>query len=436
MTMSWSRLLSNERLRRPGAEPQEGRSAFQQDIDRIVFSSAFRRLAHKTQVHPLSLNDHVHTRLTHSIEASSVGRSLGTIAGTAICSKNGARQFSPNTIGDVVQAACLAHDIGNPPFGHSGEEAIRQWFREGGAGGLSLDVSQIRDFENFDGNTQGFRILTNVENNWKAGGLQLTYATLGAYAKYTRASSVEGDGYPSGKKIGFFKSELPYAIEMAQHLGLPERVAEKAFWCRHPLAFLVEAADDICYSIIDIEDGFEIGFLSFDEAKGILEPIADATYAALTPSEQIRKLRAVAIGNLVRECSSAFATNVQPLLDGAYSTALLDDTRYRDAVARAKQVAEQKLYWSESKTKLEIAGSEIIRGLMGTFSDVVRALEVVKFDRDKLTGTPQRLARLMGREIATATDTYEAMLCVTDFISAMTDRYALDLYRSLRGIAI
>lgn len=311
--MEWPRLACADRLRRPDAGEEKGRSPFQQDIDRITFSMAFRRLANKTQVHLFSQNDHVHTRLTHSIEVASVGRSLGTLVGNRIgMSSTG---ISADEIGCIVQAACLAHDIGNPPFGHAGEEAIRSWFTNAQSKSVMFAnkswEERFEDFQDFQGNAQGFRLLTQLENNKQNGGLQLTYPVLGSFVKYPRASNAivgPKDNWPWANKIGFFKFEESYFAEVAKAVGLVRCSAQGAHWCRHPLAFLVEAADDICYHIIDIEDGHELGYLSFGEAKEILTGVAgdERLRRSMERPEQIAKLRAAAINALVHECAQVF----------------------------------------------------------------------------------------------------------------------------------
>jgi dGTPase len=342
--MEWDKLLSHNRLCRPNAVPQEGRSPFQQDIDRITFSAAFRRLAYKTQVHPLSPNDHVHTRLTHSIEVASVGRSLGTGVGAEIAKPP---TITQDTFGYVVQAACLAHDIGNPPFGHFGEYAIRSWFKKNTEPGSKLAVrlgdSRKEDFTLFDGNAQGFRIITQLENDKWAGGLQLTYAVLGTFTKYPRASNIQKRNYIGAQKPGFFKSEEGYFYDVANQLGLDQPEHEDPYWCRHPLAFLVEAADDICYKIIDIEDGYELGYLSFVEAKDILASIAcNDPYLTTLPaleSDQIGKLRAVAVGLSVKECIRVFVENQAGILAGSFNHSLIDLTRFSEQLKHASKVA-------------------------------------------------------------------------------------------------
>jgi dGTPase len=361
MPMDWPTLLCNSRMHDPEPTATRGRSPFQQDLDRIIFSAAFRRFAHKTQVHPLSPNDHVHTRLTHSIEVASVGRSLGTMVGNEIASKLKSK-ILPDYFGYAVQAACLAHDIGSPPFGHSGESAIQSWFKTAQRkAGIFTKVNadtRREDFERFEGNAQGFRILTQLENAKWDGGLRLTYAVLGAFAKYPIASHIsdeDPDHYPGAKKFGFFQ----YFTEVADVLGLIRRHDSAPYWCRHPLAFLVEAADDICYAIIDIEDGFELGYLTFREASEVLSCMAPETQytSGMTESDKIGKLRAKAIGNLIEECVKVFVDNEQGLLNGSFACGLIELTKFKAAVQRAKSVGRRKVYNSENTIKLEIAGT-------------------------------------------------------------------------------
>jgi dGTPase len=450
--MDWAQLLSPTRLRdKRAAKVDAQRNPYQQDLDRIVFSSPFRRLANKTQVHPLAPNDHVHTRLTHSIEVASVGRSLGAMVGAVIAPRLNSPHINGDSFGHIVQAACLAHDIGNPPFGHSGEEAIRDWFwRSQGLladAGINLSKAQRTDFELFEGNAQGFRILTQLEMHLNDGGLQLTHAVLGTFAKYPRASDVTRDAtYPGGKKIGFFDAEKQYFTEVSQSVGLIPRRGAEPYWCRHPLTFLVEAADDICYSIIDIEDGFSLGYLSFDEAVDVLGAIAGKSKADLNGmhhDDAISLCRAMGINKAVDAATQAFLAHEDEILAGTFATSLIDKTDYKAAMKNAIDVAEKKIYWSDRKTKLEIAGAEVIGGLLDMFVDVVVVLQKVAFDMAAFKGKPkdrrheraQALGRLMGRTLTEPKDAYSALLCVTDFVSGMTDRYAVDLYRTLKGIS-
>jgi dGTPase len=440
--MEWNRLLCSERLRRLGfTEDDNGRSPYQKDIDRIIFSAPFRRLANKTQVHLLSSNDHVHTRLTHSIEVASVGRSLGTLVGKEIVAGMNEPGISPDDFGCIVQAACLAHDIGNPPFGHAGEEAIRSWFlAESATKGKATAQDRPEDLQGFEGNAQGFRILTQIENNKWDGGLQLTHAVLGSFTKYPRASNVAvslTEEWPWARKSGFFKPEEPYFREIAKSVGLVQNKSGAAHWCRHPLAFLVEAADDICYSIIDIEDGYELRDLSFTDAKSILASIGGDVWItpSMTEAEQIAKLRADAINNLVRECAQVFLENQTDLMNGTFRYEITKISRYKDGLQQAQDFALEKLFRSERNTMLEVAGSAIIEGLLRIFAQLVTDLENRNFDQDKLSRKSQRLARLIGDGFRRVESRYDAFLCITDFISGMTDRFAVALFRRLTGVS-
>ncbi|MET0093950.1 MAG: dGTP triphosphohydrolase, partial [Sedimenticola sp.] len=279
MSMQWSKLLSRKRI---GSSQEPGtstvRTDFQRDFDRIVFSSAFRRMQDKTQVFPLSRVDYIRTRLTHSLEASSIGRSLGTLVGEQIIQRHGLAQNEASDFGDICAAACLAHDIGNPPFGHSGEDAIRHWAHTGKYGEPRVGVlkdSEKEDFLSFEGNAQGFRILTRLQNPDNPGGLQLTCATLAAFTKYPRESFLGGSNFNgvSAKKQGFVVEDRERFTEVANEVGLIRRDPSRAIWHRHPLAFLVEAADDISYRVIDIEDGFRLGYFTLDEVMDLFWPM-------------------------------------------------------------------------------------------------------------------------------------------------------------------
>ena len=276
MSMSWNKLLNEDRLCRPKNRPlrPEGLNPFFEDEDRIVFSQPFRRLKDKTQVHPLSDNDHVRTRLTHSLEVAAIGEALGNLVGNVLTHRGSILNTRAADIGMIVRAACLAHDIGNPPFGHVGEFAIREWFGMKIKSLKKLNAHQKADLCNFDGNAQGFRIVTELENYKGDGGLQLTYVTLAALMKYPWSSIADPTGQ---RKFGFNESELKYAKTVADKVGLielkPDKKGKKGMnrWCRHPLAYLVEAADDICYSIIDLEDGVEMGAFTFEMYENLIK---------------------------------------------------------------------------------------------------------------------------------------------------------------------
>src|SRR6185312_8848969 len=235
-----------------------------QDLDRITFSAPFRRLANKTQVHPLYDNDHVHHRLIHSLEVSSVGRTLGMDVGQWLVDERKLGDIKPDKISGIVQAACLAHDIGNPPFGHSGEQAIGAWFEDrlSAPTGICerLDPKHHQEFKKFEGNAQGFRILARKEMYVDEGGMRLSLAVLGAFTKYPATANISAEkpeAYCGLKKYGLFENDAGLFAEAAEALGLPEmRSAGGRWWKRHPLVFLMEAADDICYNIMDLEDAF------------------------------------------------------------------------------------------------------------------------------------------------------------------------------------
>lgn len=440
--MTWPHLLSSQRLSRADALSSKGRSSFQQDLDRIVFCSAFRRLQNKTQVHPLTHNDNIRTRLSHSVEVASVGRSLGTIIGSAIAPRLKLEGITADSFGHIVQAACLAHDIGNPPFGHAGEDAIKDWFATTSAGQSILKGmknAERHDFENFDGNAQGFRILTQLEQRKWSGGLQLTHAALGAFTKYPRASTAPAQkSYPGSKKVGIYQSELEYFIAIADSLKLKPQGKSGAAWSRHPLAYLMEAADDICYSIIDIEDGAALGHLSYQEAENILLPIARISKRDLLGSagEKLSHLRAKAIGNLVNSVAESFLHEEKSLLAGTFAAELIDKTRYAENVALAKQTAHEQIFISREKTVRELAGASVITGLLDMLTEVPVALAASKFDASRLKGRTAKLARLTGLDGPQPKNLYHATLRITDYVAGMTDRFATDLYRNLRGLAM
>lgn len=322
--MDWHTLLTRERLGKAVHTTEElGRSPFHKDHDRIIFSGAFRRLGRKTQVHPVSSNDHIHTRLTHSLEVSCVGRSLGMRVGEVL---RGVlpEWCSPADLGMVVQSACLAHDIGNPPFGHSGEDAIRHWFQQAADRGWldAMSDDERADFLSFEGNAQGFRVLTQLEYHQFDGGMRLTYATLGAYLKYPwSARHAEALGYKK-HKFGCYQNDMPLLEQIATRLGLP--LVEDQRWARHPLVYLMEAADDICYGLIDLEDGLEMDLLDYREVESLLlDLVGDdvpLTYRQLGPNDSRRRklaiLRGKAIEHLTNAAAHAFVAQQAPLLRG------------------------------------------------------------------------------------------------------------------------
>ena len=328
--MEWDRLLSRKRLRRKPAKPSGlDICPFEEDQDRICFSQPFRRLQAKTQVHPLAENDHVRTRLIYSVEVGCIGQALGALVGSELSKRSGFPATKAD-LASLVKVACLAHDIGHPPFGHAGEEAVRAWTSKqlGADANFASELSpaQADDLKQYEGNAQGFRILTKLENHRNDGGLQLTYATLGAGMKYPWGVDAERN---TKKKFGFFQSERDYAEDVANELGLlPVRGGG---WCRHPLAYLVEAADDICYAIIDLEDGIDMGSYSFDEFEKLLSPMLQVREghaeeykrAATLEFQKVSYLRSKAIFVLTIECVTEFLDNESDLLQGKYEGSLI-----------------------------------------------------------------------------------------------------------------
>lgn len=440
----WYPLLSRRRLGQPSqvAEDQT-RTDFQRDFDRIIFSSAFRRLQDKTQVFPLARNDYVRTRLTHSLEVASVGRTLGHRVGAYVIQTHGIEGVSAADFGTIVAAACLAHDIGNPPFGHSGEDAIRDWFRRSVIGQEALAplaTAERENFLNFEGNAQGFRVLTRLQNAANPGGLQLTYATLGAFSKYPCARP-QPDG-AAWRKFGFFQADRAQFVELAEHLGLHTMATD--VWHRHPLVYLVEAADDICYCVVDIEDAYRLRQLDDREAEALLTPLVADTDrhtrlgSIATPKERIEYLRAKAIGGLIDQTVTAFLTHEAAILNGDFDHELLTCIPHAQALALLRQRAAEQVYVAPGVIEVGAAGFHVLATLLETFVTAVEAMAT-----QGVTASPrqQMLLRLVPEQfIGTGHQPsacpYQRLLGITDFVSGMTDSYAIDLYKKLHGIAL
>ncbi|TDR57039.1 dGTPase [Halomonas ventosae] len=441
--MSWERLLDPGRLHdrrgeRPGGGRDEiGRSPFHKDHDRIVFAGSFRRLGRKTQVHPLTDNDHIHTRLTHSLEVGCVGRSLGMIVGERLSGRL-PDWITPADLGVIVQAACLGHDIGNPPFGHAGEYAIRDWFARAAADGSGLleglSAPERQDLLTYEGNAQGFRIVTQVEYNQFRGGMRLTTATLGTLLKYPW--TVEHGG--AAGKFGCYQSERELLAEVAERLGLLPRGEGR--WCRHPLAWLVEAADDICYALLDLEDGLEMGILRYEEVAGILIQIAGGEptdYAAMqrhgvSQRRRIAALRGAAMERAVNDVGAVFVQHEAELLGGRLKDDLLElchpDLGW--GVKAAKQLARERIFQNERKAKLEIGAYTTLGILLEAFIGAAHELH----HHGRSTFKHQRVLALIGENTPRPSwslyDSYRRML---DFIGGMTDHYAVDLAQEMGG---
>jgi dGTPase len=425
-----------------GSNVESSRSAFEQDYDRIIFSHPFRRLQDKTQVHPLPEHDFVHTRLTHSLEVSSVGRSLGKRVGEIILQRHPSltSDFSLFDFGAIVAAAALAHDLGNPPFGHAGEDAISDFFLHHPSGKHfrgRVTEPEWNDLVRFEGNAQGFRILDREQY-----GLRLTFASLGAFTKYPCAAyfPARDPKRKSQKKFGFFQSEKGAFAEIATDLGLI--TADGESWCRHPLAFLVEAADDICYSIIDLEDGCRLGLISFQDTIELLSGILGAK---LDRSKLDRRgdlnqklgiLRAMAIGELIDASTEVFLSNEQALLDGTFDQAITDLCAFNKNLKDISKVSIEKIYHAKHVVEIEASGHQILPGLLEEFTQTGLHL---------MDATPSRkynnLRLLLPPDIAAAikdnsTDPYQMLRNIIDFVSGLTDRHALSLYRKIKGISL
>jgi dGTPase len=437
MPMQWSELLTAKRYGHETLIDEEvGRSHFHKDHDRIIFSSAFRRLGRKTQVHPMALNDHIHTRLTHSMEVGSLGRSLGIRVGELIADQL-PPWVTPHDIGTIVQSACLAHDIGNPPFGHAGEYAIRDWFRRRSEDRRFADLSAAErlDLQTFEGNAQGFRVVTRIENNLFDGGLRLTYPTLGTLLKYPWTAERGG----KKGKFSCFQSEVGILNALGRELGL---IAQgENCWCRHPLAFLMEAADDICYAILDLEDAIELHLLSFDEVKPILLELCgdlefdDAIFSTQASARRkISALRGKAMENMVNSVVGAFMSNLDRILCGDYQGELVSDgdPMVRDGIARAKQLARERVFPDTRKAELEVGAYTTLGVLLEAFIEAV--WEQHNRTPDELGYRSQKILSLMGIH-APAEDAslYQRYIRALDFIGGMTDTYATYLARQIGG---
>lgn len=447
--MEWDALLNEERLCDNDYQPKAHRSIFVQDHDRIVFSAPFRRLANKTQVQPLYEHDHVHHRLIHSIEVSSVGRSLAMEIGHWLVEQRHVEAGTEDKLANIVQAACVAHDIGNPPFGHSGEEAMGAWFTEqfSKSQGFMKDLSEEQrlEFSDFEGNAQGFRVLTRLEMYRNKGGMRLSKATLGAFTKYPvsaanrhKAKLPDTTTYVGLKKFGIFDSELELFELAASSLGLPQTVANDGkFWRRHPLVFIVEAADDICYNIVDLEDAFTTGELSFEIVRDILHeasghPNRDTT--GLSQAEHIALLRALSIRNTIDSCVEAFKDNYASIMSGEFNESLADAGKLGPLFKRMKALSTEQVFTARRKTELEISGRRIIANVMSGILPVFENLAAVEWKSEALSAHSKHLERALELDLRDVSNAEQALHVLADFTSGMTDRYALKISRMLSGI--
>jgi dGTPase len=431
------------------------RTSFLRDYDRIIFSSAFRRLQNKTQVFPLPGPVFVHNRLTHSLEVASVGRSLGKAVGDALADKypnwgEEFREFYKYELPSVIAAGCLAHDIGNPPFGHSGEDAIRNFFRglEGEGGrrfGAELTANQQRDFLFFEGNANAFRTLTHSFNERTLGGFRLTYATLASIVKYP-ADSLNGFDKTqlNTKKSGFFDSEIETYKRIAAAFGIPQPDPAKNIFARHPFVYLVEAADDICYRIIDFEDAHRLNIISIDTIRDLFlsffeeergydarERVEKIFYGINDDNQKVQFLRAKLINLLIFRVRDVFMQKEEQLLAGTLQRSLIDHLPSREVelVKKIDAYSVQHIYNHRSVVEIEIAGYNVIGGMLKEFFGAVL---------DPHSAKSAKLLQLISRQFVITGDPsrlYYDIQSIVDFIAGMTDLYAVDLYRKITGMA-
>ena len=437
--MNWKQLLSNKRfgLEELHAEKKDDRTEFQRDYDRLIFSAPFRRLQNKTQVFPLPGSIFVYNRLTHSLEVSCVGRSLGNDSAKLLLAKHPELADSHlGEIGSIVSAACLAHDLGNPPFGHSGEKAIGTYFSEGN--GLRLKEQftneEWQDFILFEGNANAFRLLTHQFKGRRKGGFVMTYATLASIVKYPYASSLAGEK----PKFGFFTSEQESFARIARELGLIRlsQEGELPRYVRHPLVYLVEAADDICYQVMDMEDAHKLKLVSSEEIQQLFlnffqgekrKHIQKMCHMVADKNEQVAYLRSSVIGTLVKECTQAFAQHEEELLAGTFNGSLIAHISepVREAYEACSRKAYQSIYRSKDVVDIELAGFKVIMTLLDLLIDAVMSPEK--------TYSQLLMNRVSEQYEIDATSLYGRIQAVLDYLSGMTDIYALDLYRKING---
>jgi dGTPase len=436
--MNWEQLLSLKRQgdtsKRLRIEQDDTRLGFEVDYDRIIFSAAFRSLQDKTQVIPLSKTDFVHTRLTHSLEVSVVGRSIGRLVGKKIIEKYPHLQeihgFQMNDFGAIVAAASLAHDIGNPPYGHSGEKAIGEYFSIGNGQKHQehLTKKQWQDLIDFEGNANGFSVLTSSRPGIE-GGLRLSYAVLGAFMKYPKESlPKKPTANIADKKYGFFQTDKTFFQEVASELGLiPNKTGDDVGYERHPLAYLVEAADDICYTIIDFEDGINLGLVSEDYAleyliKLVKDTIDSNKYNSLTTKEdRISYLRALAIGNLINDAVTVFIENEEAILKGQFPYALTDKSKYKAQMDDIIKLSVKNIYQSREVIEKELSGYQIINNLLDKFITAYNN----NYD-GKATNYDKLLLKILPEKHHIEKDNlYDRLLHICHFVSMLTDGNAL-----------
>lgn len=460
--MQWQPLLSTQRFKVKGGVIVRGdavarsdidtglRNDFHIDHDRLVFSTAFRRLARKTQVHPLAVNDHIHNRLTHSLEVASVGRSLGNRVGLML-QQQGLLPANnhPTDIGAIVQVACLAHDIGNPPFGHTGEDALRTWFRHPDHARYlePLDEGQRLDVQTYEGNAHGLRMVASLEMYYGEGGMRLTAASMGALVKYPWTAAAEP--VPEGKtrkgKFNLYTAERDYYAVVADELGLLKLGEDR--WARHPLSYLMEAADDICYAILDLEDAVEIGILSVEEFEAVVHPVLEPEKLRSPQGDDRRNvdvirrycaaLRGMVIGKCVEEFAITFMRHHNGILEGGLPTPSRDlvdlvSGDISSLLKGAKDLASERVYRHRSKVVKEVAAYPCLQLLLDALIPDAYAF---------CNGTPLNTRQktqlaLLERPLVKDEGHYSAYMKVLDYVGGMTDNYAATLASEISGVGI
>ena len=441
--MDWTKLLSTKRTGKSENEIEHhDRTQFQRDYDRLIFSSPFRRMQDKTQVFPLPGSVFVHNRLTHSLEVASVGRSLGNNISRFLIENKKIATPLVEELGSVTAAACLAHDMGNPPFGHSGEKAISLFFKTGEGKQYEKTVNNPKiwnDFTNFEGNANVFRLLTHQFTGRRSGGFAMTYTTVASTVKYPHASDVEGK-----KKYGFFFTEKDVYHKIATELGIKGKKNQEGVFDRHPLVFLVEAADDICYQIMDIEDAHKLGILTTEETKRLFLNFFDnnedknnfekneKVFKQVTDlNEQIAYLRANVIGRLVDLCTKVFIQNHDAILEGEFNSPLIKklENYTFDAMQKCIETGITRIYKHQSVVEIEIAGTKIINSLLNEF------IRAVLNPNEYYSGLLLQFFPLQYK-VSDDSEPYQKIQTVIDFVAGMTDVYALDLFRKINGIGL
>ena len=443
--MDWKQLISNKRLGQEHrhVERHDDRTEFKRDYDRLIFSAPFRRLQNKTQVFPLPGSVFVHNRLTHSLEVASVGMSLGNDVSRLLIKDRHPelRGTLFEEIGQIVATACLAHDLGNPPFGHSGEKAIQTFFTEGAGRALQAKVSPAfwSDITHFEGNANAFRLLTHQFKGRRSGGFVMTYSTIASIVKYPYSSMA-----PSKKgKFGFFDSEKEIYQRVADEMGIfcTSKPGEPLRYVRHPLVYLVEAADDICYEIMDLEDAHKVKILSYDQvSKLFLDFFDEETQGRIRQriideqltdeNEMVVYLRACVIGKLENECVKTFVAHEEEILNGTFEGSLIDhiSPQQCEAYKRCAKLSVQKIYKSRPVLDVELSGYQIMATLMDKMTEAVMNPE--RYYSQQLIG------RVSSQYDINADDLETRLMAIIDYISGMTDVYALDVYQKINGISL